>query len=60
MFWESRLRIDEEGRYGDRRGMPVYGDYLAGLWGCGVAQASKKHRKMGLRIIFFESPRLPL
>lgn len=34
----------------DKRGVPVFGDYLAGMWGGDVVGASRKLWKTGLRI----------
>ena len=34
-----------------KRGVPVFGDYLASMWGSDVVGASRKRWKTGLRIM---------
>ena len=42
-----KCKNEEENSEGDKGGMPVCGDYLAGIWGSGVAELCKKNKDLG-------------
>lgn len=43
-----RLRKDEEDSNGDKRGVPICGGNLAGMWGSGVALGKRTHSFKGV------------
>ena len=44
-----KYKNEEEDTDGYQRGMPICGDYLAGMWGCGVALGKRTLSFMGRR-----------